>query len=80
MNEQKRILVKCSSHRCNRRVRGIISDKRQFCSFTRSVGYGVFAVTAEEKAYLTGKSRDKKIPGLSGYKDGPDLFYCWSMK
>ena len=71
---QGRLLIKCNSHRARSRATAYVRTyPDQLCSFYRDVGKGVFQVTKEEMAEI----KQMKIKGITGYKDGDDLFRCW---
>jgi len=72
-----RLLVKFNSHRARKYGAGSLANRKQFCSFHRSVGYGVYEVTPEELESLKKNNRAKYF---SKFKDGDDLFACWESK
>jgi hypothetical protein len=77
-SECKRFLLKAGSHRARERLLWFLSargvDKpRQLCSFTRNVGGGVYEVS--ESLFI--EAREKKMKGVTSFKDGEDLFKCW---
>lgn len=77
-----RLLVKFGSHRARDKALGALGSGRGsqhkwqgLCSFKRHVGHGVYEVTPQEFEKL--KTGNYKF---SKFKDGDDLFNCWSAK
>jgi hypothetical protein len=66
-------LVKCGSHRARRKLLALVDEERAqaLYSLHRETGKGVYRIPAE----LAPEA--KRITGVSGYRDGPDLMPCW---
>lgn len=74
----RRFLLKATSHRARERLLGFLSSRGidkppPLCSFKRETGYGLYAVS--ESVFREAKER--KLKGVTSFKDGEDLFKCW---
>jgi len=68
----KTVLVKCASHRARGKLYALVGpDREELCSVRRSTYKGVVRIPRRYEA------KAKAITGVSGYRDGDDLFRCW---